>query len=83
MGGLVGEVGSSFWPEKTQIELAFAGPAVGLPFPVTSPAKAAPAPAPVTASAPSSAASVDFLGTISSSVLRDDASNPTLPVRRP
>src|SRR5215203_7306130 len=62
--------GSSFLPEKTHIELACVGPAVGFPLPVISPAKAAPALAPVTATAPSRAASVDFLGTIS--ILRSE-----------
>src|SRR6266566_727857 len=38
---VIGAPGSSFCPEKTQIELACAGPAVGLPLPVISPAKAA------------------------------------------
>jgi hypothetical protein len=41
MSRLSGAVGSSFRPEKTQIELACAGPAVGAPVPVISPAKAA------------------------------------------
>ena len=41
MSRLSGAVGSSFCPENTQIELACAGPAVGLPLPVTSPALAA------------------------------------------
>src|SRR6266581_2428290 len=35
-----GAVGSSFFPENTQIEFALCGPAVGLPFPVISPANA-------------------------------------------
>jgi hypothetical protein len=41
MSRLNGAVGSSFCPEKTQIEFACVGPAVGLPFPVISPADAA------------------------------------------
>src|SRR5260221_2170677 len=41
-----GAVGSSFFPENTQIEFACAGPWVGLPLPVISPAKAGAANAP-------------------------------------
>src|SRR5215472_7412224 len=37
---MIGAVGSSFCPENTQIELAWAGPCVGVPLPVISPAKA-------------------------------------------
>src|SRR5215470_16266188 len=37
---MIGAVGSSFCPENTQIEFAWAGPCVGLPLPVISPAKA-------------------------------------------
>src|SRR5262245_26450519 len=37
---MIGAVGSSFCPENTQIELAWAGPCVGFPLPVISPAKA-------------------------------------------
>ena len=69
-----GAPGSSFLPEKTQIEFACAGPAVGFPVPVISPANAAPALAPVTANAESRAASVNFLGAIS--ILRSEESIP-------
>jgi hypothetical protein len=55
-----GAVGSSFLPEKTQIELAWAGPAVGLPFPVISPADAVPMLVPKIATAQAAAASSDF-----------------------
>ena len=48
---LRGAVGSSFYPENTQIELACAGPAVGLPLPVISPALAALALAPTNTAA--------------------------------
>lgn len=48
---LSGAVGSSFCPENTQIELACVGPAVGLPFPVISPALAALALAPTNTAA--------------------------------
>src|SRR5205823_1113952 len=51
MSRLSGAVGSSFCPENTQIELACAGPAVGLPFPVNSPALAALALAPTNTAA--------------------------------
>src|SRR5438477_4961401 len=44
-----GAVGSSFFPENTQIEFALSGPAVGLPFPVSSPAKAVLVPTPINA----------------------------------
>jgi hypothetical protein len=54
------EVGLSFFPEKTQIEFACDGPAVGSPFPVTSPAKAALALAAATVTAHTAAASIDF-----------------------
>src|SRR5215469_14969267 len=37
---MIGAVGSSFCPENTQMELAWAGPCVGLPLPVISPANA-------------------------------------------
>ena len=47
MSRLSGAVGSSFWPEKTQMDLACSGPAVGLPFPLTSPANAALPPSPI------------------------------------
>lgn len=50
----------SFCPEKTQIEFACAGPAVGFPLPVTSPANAEPAPTAATATAQSAAASNDL-----------------------
>jgi hypothetical protein len=52
--------GSSFFPEKTQIEFACSGPAVGVPFPVTSPANAEPAPTAATATAQSAAATRDL-----------------------
>ena len=53
--------GWSFCPEKTQIEFAWAGAPVGLPFPVTSPANAEPAPIAETTTAVSAAASNDRL----------------------
>jgi hypothetical protein len=48
---MIGALGSSFCPENTQIEFACAGPCVGLPFPVISPAKATLDVAPMNASA--------------------------------
>jgi hypothetical protein len=50
----------SFCPEKTQIELAWLGPAVSLPFPVFSPANAVPAPAPIKATTHTPATIIDF-----------------------
>jgi hypothetical protein len=50
----------SFRPEKTQIEFACAGPAVGFPLPVTSPANAELAPTTATTTAQSAAASNDL-----------------------
>lgn len=52
--GLV-DSGASFNPEKTHIELACSGPAVGAPVPVTSPAKATLALAPEMATAKTAA----------------------------
>jgi hypothetical protein len=46
---MIGAFGSSFCPENTQIELACAGPCVGLPLPVISPANAAVAVPPTSA----------------------------------
>ena len=66
MSRLSGAVGSSFWPENTQIELACVGPAVGLPFPVISPALAALALAPTNTAALIAATSNVFVRIIQS-----------------
>ena len=50
----------SFCPEKAQIEFVCAGAAVGLPFPVTSPANAEPAPTAATATPQSTVATNDL-----------------------
>jgi hypothetical protein len=61
MSRLNGAVGSSFWPEKTQIEFACVGPAVGFPLPVISPASAALTLKPATAAVHAATASRDLI----------------------